>query len=414
MFNWFRSNRIRAAGALACLLFGGIEALGFVADGMSRADLNKPAAALAEAIASWFTDAPSPLRAGTDRRELTFRIIVAWQAIITLVFAALLWMRPRFKRRPRLGTAILALQVIAAVASLSALLYVLAAEFAVLKPLRQALKWLAAQMGLMSLAVCFMVFVRDLNLNDDDIRLIVMYSVFGLVFQVIAFSIAQVAVRERQARVALAASNARLLATQSMLGDTVRSVERVRIARDLHDAVGHHLTALNLHLDLALRQADAAAPPSLHTSRELARSLLAEVRAVVGSERGDQRIDLRAAIATMCAGMPSPRIAFTFDERLDIASPLLANTLFSCAQEALTNCARHADADTVTIDIRGGGDDVALTVKDDGRGSRGAPEGNGLRGMRERVAEQGGTLRAETTGAGFGLEIVLPLAGSAA
>jgi two-component system sensor histidine kinase DesK len=414
MLNRLTTHRFAAAGALAYLLFGGIEVLVFLASGVGNADLNMPAGVLAETIASWFSEAPSLVRAGSDRRAITYAIVVGWQAIMTVMFAVVLALRPRLKRRRRLGAIVLALQMVVGVSTLSSMLYVLAAELAFIKPLRQGLKWLAAQMALLALAVVYMVFVRGGNLGDDTVELVFIYAGFGLVFQAIAFAIARMAVRERAARTALAASNAHLLATQSMLGDTVRAVERVRIARDLHDAVGHHLTALNLHLDLALRQADAAAPESLRTSRELARSLLAEVRAVVSSERRDQRINLDAAIETMCAGIPSPRIAFTFEQGLNIASPLLANTLFHCVQEALTNAARHADAEVLSIDIRRRGDAVALTVRDDGRGSAGAAEGNGLRGMRERVEEQGGTLHCDHPCPGFGIDICLPLNRSAA
>jgi two-component system sensor histidine kinase DesK len=414
MLNRFTTHRFAAAGALAYLLFGGIEVLVLLVSGVGGADLNLPAGVLAEYVASWFSEAPSLVRAGGDRRALTYAIVVCWQAVMTLMFAAIVALRPRLKHRPRLGAVVLTLQMVGGVSTLSSLLYVLAAELAFIKPLRQGLTWLAAQMGLLSLAVLYMVFVRGYNLGDATIELVFIYSGFGLVFQAIAFGMAQVAVRERAARTALAASNAHLLATQSMLADTVRAVERVRIARDLHDAVGHHLTALNLHLDLALRQAQASVPESLRTSRELARSLLAEVRAVVSSERSDQCINLRAAIDTMCAGIPSPRIACAFEDGLEIASPVLANTLFYCVQEALTNAARHADADLLSIDIHSSGNAIALTVSDDGRGSAGAPEGNGLRGMRERVEEQGGTLRCDTQGPGFAIAICLPLNRSAA
>ena len=417
MLNWYRTHRIVAAGAIACLLFGGIEVAGFVLDGMSKLEMFMPAAVVAQHIAAQFTDAPSLVRAGSDRARLTYQIIVGWQSFITLSFAVLLWLRPRWRRHRRIGAAVLALQMMAAALSLSALVYVLAAEIAVIKPLREGVKWLATQITLVALMLVYMVFAHVDKLGDNNIKLIFMFGFFGLVFQAIAFGMAQVAMRERHGRLALAASNARLLATQSMLGDTVRAMERIRIARDLHDAVGHHLTALNLHLDLALRQADSAAPPSLHTSRDLARSLLAEVRSVINSERSersDQRVNLRAAIATMCSGIPSPRTELAFDERLDIASPVLANTLFYCVQEAVTNAARHAMAETLTIDIRQRDGAIVLTLEDDGCGAANAPEGNGLRGMRERVAEQGGTLRVTEDGPGFGLVIALPMTGSAA
>ena len=88
---------------------------------------------------------------------------------------------------------------------------------------------------------------------------------------------------------------------------------------------------------------------------------------------------------------------------------MLANTLFYCVQEAVTNAARHARAETLTIDIRQRDGAIVLTLEDDGCGAANAPEGNGLRGMRERVAEQGGTLHLTEAGPGFGLVIALPM-----
>ncbi len=136
------------------------------------------------------------------------------------------------------------------------------------------------------------------------------------------------------------------------------------------------------------------------------------MRSVVSSERADQRIDLRSALATMCAGIPSPRIVLLFDEQLDIASPVMANTIFHCVQEALTNAVRHAQADQLTIDIGERNGALVLTLRDDGCGGANTAEGNGLRGMRERVADLGGTLRLDPPGRGFGLVIALPLAGA--
>lgn len=415
MSNWFKTNRIGAFGVFACLLLGGAEVMVFLLDGLKRADLNSPLGVLAQWVASWFTAAPSPVRAGSDRRELVYLLVVCWQAGLTLLYCALVWIGARLRRGSRLATALMALQMALGVLGLSGLLYVLVAQLALAMPLRRGLRWLGVQSALLLAAAAYMVLFRHLELGDEMIGHIFMYLVLGMVIHLVVFGAAHAALRERATRVRLATTNAALLATQAMLADTVRSGERTRIARDLHDAVGHHLTALNLHLDLALRQADSAAPPSLHTSRALARSLLSEVRDVVSSERSARRIDLGAALATLCAGIPAPAIRLNVDPALDIASPALAHTLFFCAQEALTNAVRHAAARAVTIDIRAAGADVTLQVADDGAGARGAPEGNGLRGMRERVAQQGGRLLAGArAGGGFGIDIALPLAGSPA
>jgi two-component system sensor histidine kinase DesK len=413
MFHWYRKNRIGIAGVLACLIFGGIEMFDMLNDHELGTALNAPAGMLAQFLAAQFTEPPSLVRAGTARAQLTSQLVIGANILATALFTLLLWVRTRMRRPTRLAQAVLALQTLLGVATMSSLLYVLAAQLAVVLPPRQGRRWLAAQIVLLAAVFLEIALFRHLALPDRMIEMLLIYGALGLLFQALTYGIARLAVRERASRATLARSHAALLATQAMLADTVRATERTRIARDLHDAVGHHLTALNLHLDLAMRQVEAGGPEALHTSRELARTLLTEVREVVNSERSDQHINLCAAIATMCAGIPAPTIRFDYDEQLEISSAVLAHTLFFCVQEALTNAIRHSGAELITIDIRGDDEQVLLEMHDDGCGTQDAPEGNGLRGMRERVAEQCGTLRlGRAGGTGFGLAIALPLAGS--
>ncbi len=414
MFNWIKINRLGAAGIVASLVFGGFEVLVFLLDGVSRADLNTPVGVLADVIASQFTPPPSPVRVGTDRRELTYQLVVGAHVVIVLLFSALLWLRTRMRRPSHVGNVLLALQATIGVASMSALLYVLAAQLAAVLPTRKALAWLGAQMlALAAVAVWLTLFYR-LRFRDDSLHMIWLYGAIGMTFQVITFGVAWLARRDYESRIALAATNAQLVATQSMLADTVRTGERLRIARDLHDAVGHHLTALNLHLDLALRQSAGAAPESLHTSRQLAGSLLSEVRIVVSSERRDG-IDLRSALSALCRGIPEPLIELHVDDAFEIASPALAHTLFYCVQEGLTNAVRHAAATQFSIALRIDNGTVYLSMEDDGIGLRDATEGNGLRGMRERVSLYGGEM-ALGQGEQRGCKVTasFPLAGSAA
>lgn len=407
MFNWYRINRIGAAGVLAALFFGGIEILVFLADGPLRADLNSPAGLLAGLIAG----ATAPPAA---RRMLTYQIVVGLQLALVPLFAALLWLRTRMRASAPLAGLLLALQALACAASMSSMVYVLAAELAVVLPWRRALAWLALQMLLTAAAIAAVTLLNGLAQREGALTMIWLYGSLGLVVQAIVFGIALLAVRERGVRMRLAEANAGLLATQAMLADTVRASERTRIARDLHDAVGHHLTALNLHLDLALRQSGTAAPAALHTSRELASSLLAEVRVVVSTERRAQ-IHLKSAIETLCKGIPEPAIRLDCGDDLDLESAQLAHTLFYCVQEALTNTLRHADAAQLDIALRKRDGQVLLTIDDDGCGAHGAAEGNGMRGMRERVASAGGTLAAGPgPRRGHRLAIVLPLSGGEA
>jgi signal transduction histidine kinase len=234
-------------------------------------------------------------------------------------------------------------------------------------------------------------------------------------FYFLAFGVAGVAVLEQRARHRLAAANAELTATQGLLSDTVRASERLRIARDLHDHVGHHLTALNLHLDLAQRQADGKVHELVRTSRELSQALLAEVRRVVVQERDVYPVALAQALQTLCAGVPRPPVQLTLEEPLAAVSPAVAHAVFRCVQEGLSNAIRHAGATTVEVSVACEGDDVVVRIGDDGAGNAGRPEGSGLRGMRERLAAARGTLvAANRAPRGFGLEARLPIAGEAA
>jgi two-component system, NarL family, sensor histidine kinase DesK len=413
MLNWYRINRVGAAGVLASLLFGGIEVMTFLLAGAMRADLNTPVGVLAELLASQLTPAPSEFRAGSDRRMLTYTLVVYTQVAVTLLFAALLWLRTRMPRQTAAGNVLLALQTTLGVATMSSMLYLLAAELTIVLPTRKGLAWLAAQIVLLAAVFVWLTVFYTLRFTDDSVRSIWIFGAMGLMFQAIAYGITWLAVRERRTRIALAAANAHLLATQSMLADTVRSSERLRIARDLHDAVGHHLTALNLHLDLAVRQSAPSAPQSLQTSRELAGNLLAEVRSVVSAER-KERIDLRSALTTLCKGIPAPRIALSIAPEVEVDSPVLAHTLFFCVQEALTNAVRHAGATHLAINLASTAGVISLAIEDDGAGVRGAIEGNGLRGMRERIAELGGSMALDANRKhGCRIEIAVPLDGGA-
>ncbi len=412
MSDWFKTHRIAVIGVFACLLVGGAEVMVFLLDGLKRADLNSPIGMLAQWVASWFTEPPSPVRAGSDRRKLVYQLVVWWQAALTVVYCVLVWIGARLRRGSRLASALMAVQMMLGALGLSGLLYVLAAQLALAMPLRRGLRWLGVQLALLLAATLYIALFSHLELTDDTMGNVFMYFTLGTIFQLIVFGGAHAALRERATRVRLATANAALLATQAMLADTVRAGERTRIARDLHDAVGHHLTALNLHLDLAVRHAGDGASESLRTSRALAGGLLAEVRGVVSTERSTQHIDLHAAIGMLCAGIPAPKVDVSYGNPLDIESPALAHALFFCVQEALTNAVRHAQAGTITIAIHRSGEQVLLAVADDGRGPQGAAEGNGLRGMRERVEAQGGAMQvAGGHEPGFRLAISMPLSG---
>ncbi len=417
MLHRFKNNLIGIIGLLGCVVGGALDIIHFRLSGVKT---DMPLGQLALWIASGFTPAPSAIRAGTDRDELTVLLFLIAYVALMVLFGLLFWLRTgsAAARRPAWqGRAMLAAQMAIALSYPHSLLYLVAAELGLVLGLRSGLRWLALQVLLLVLLVLAPLPGNDSTRSDGWVREVLLELGTMALWQGIAFGIGHMAAVERRGRIELAAANGELRATQLLLADTVRSAERLRIARDLHDIVGHHLTALNLHLDLSLRQSGAAVPPALATARALAQGLLAEVRVVVGSERGMQRIDLREALAALCAGIPQPRIALRFAPGLEIASPAVAHTLFCCVQEAISNAVRHAAAGRLDIELARADDGVSvlLRIEDDGAGSRATAEGNGLRGMRERLALLGGELKAgNRPRRGFGMEIVLPAGAVAA
>ncbi|ELX12274.1 signal transduction histidine kinase [Janthinobacterium sp. HH01] len=416
MLHRLKHNLIGVIGLLGCLVGGVLDGSHFMMKGISE---EMPLGRAALWCASWFTPAPSAIRAGTDRDELTVQLFMIAYAALMLLFALLFWLRTSGATR-RLGwrgDAMLLVQLLIALSYPQGLLYLLAAELGLVLALRSGLRWLGLQLLLLALLTLLPLPGNESTRSDGWVKTVLLDLGTMALWQCIAYGIGHMAAVERRGRIELAAANGELRATQLLLTDTVRSAERLRIARDLHDIVGHHLTALNLHLDLSLRQSGAAAPPALATARALAQGLLAEVRVVVGSERRDQHIDLREALAALCAGIPQPRIALSFEPGLEIASPAVAHTLFCCAQEAISNAVRHAAAGQLHIVLARAADgaSVTLRIEDDGCGSSTDREGNGLRGMRERLALLGGELKAgNRPQRGFGMEIVLPAGALAA
>lgn len=184
--------------------------------------------------------------------------------------------------------------------------------------------------------------------------------------------------------------------------------ERERIARDLHDLAGQALTAIALRSQLVQRLAGTDPGRAIEEAAAIeatARETLASVRKTVA---GWQQVALadeldKAATALNAAGV-EPNIEG--DWRLDLA-PSVETVLALALREAVTNVVRHAEARSCRINLDGRDGKVSLLVSDDGRGSS-APEGTGLRGMRERVMAAGGTLQI-TTGRGTTIVVTMPV-----
>jgi signal transduction histidine kinase len=207
----------------------------------------------------------------------------------------------------------------------------------------------------------------------------------------------------------LQATNAHLLATRSLLEESARDGERLRLARELHDVAGHKLTALKLNLAALERGGEAAAPGSVKVASQLATELLDDIRGVVAQIRQHDGLDLRQALTQLIAPLPSPHIHLDLRDDARVDSVAQAETLLRVVQEALTNIVRHASAANAWISLRRDGDVVRLSIRDDGRGVVPLREGFGLSGMRERLALVGGTLGiSQSDSGGVALEITAP------
>jgi signal transduction histidine kinase len=231
-----------------------------------------------------------------------------------------------------------------------------------------------------------------------------------------AFGLGRLAAAEAERRRWFQAMLAEKDSGERLQLEQLRYGERLSMARELHDVMGHHLTALNLHLQLSeallQRHDEAGAAQAVAKAKLGAAGLLAEVRAAVSRERESQRINLEAALRTLAEGIASTPIELALDPVAQDLSPRCAHALLRCVQEAVTNAVRHAGATQVRVSLvlHGEGDaaEVRVQVDDNGRGTRKLREGNGLKGMQERMAELGGAMRVLRHQPGFLIELNCP------
>jgi signal transduction histidine kinase len=197
------------------------------------------------------------------------------------------------------------------------------------------------------------------------------------------------------------------VATRTLLAETSRAAERVRISRELHDALGHHLTALLQQLESAALRPDA--DPLVCEALAQARAVFTEVRSSLADLRRRGAADVRPALRELAVAIRRPRVHIDFDGEPGIPASL-SHAVFRCVQEIVTNSARHAGAQNLWIACTVGAAAVEIRARDDGRGADGVRPGAGLRGMRERLAEAGGNLEVHTApGQGFSVRVWLPL-----
>ncbi|MEU8424482.1 sensor histidine kinase [Micromonospora sp. NPDC048835] len=228
----------------------------------------------------------------------------------------------------------------------------------------------------------------------------------------------------RNRRAYLAEAQARAAVAEQRMEEEARrraTEERLRIARDLHDVLGHHLSLINVQASAALHRPDPArSEQALTAIKQASKETLQELRATLGvlRQEGEPTVVPAPGLTRLddlirTAARPELEIRAELTETRSLP-PEVDLAVFRIVQEALTNVARHAGATGAVVRVRPDDDDVLVEVEDDGSRQPGAP-GSGIRGMRERVQALGGSLMTGSQpDGGFRVRARLPMRGSPA
>ncbi|HVG24966.1 MAG TPA: sensor histidine kinase [Thermoanaerobaculia bacterium] len=203
-------------------------------------------------------------------------------------------------------------------------------------------------------------------------------------------------------------SNARLRLANDEIAHLAKVAERERIARDLHDVLGHTLSLVILKAELATKLADrdpARAREEIRDVERIAREALTEVRAAVTGYRAG---GLQSEIQHARSALATAGVALECEVHASTPMPPSHEAVLCMAlREAVTNIVRHAGAQKARLTTRIGANACTMTISDDGRGGN-TPFGSGLTGMRERVEALGGALTRDGRH-GTTLHVTLPL-----
>jgi len=214
--------------------------------------------------------------------------------------------------------------------------------------------------------------------------------------------------RERQARL-----------EQERRATEQRTADRLRLARDLHDALGHSVALISLQSAVAAEALPAhvsEAQQAVAEIRDISLATMTELRGTVRRLRSlDSPVDLPGGLDDLPALVEQARgngldvrIAETGDPQE--VPDALDQVVYRIVQEALTNIIRHANAASAVVTLDHGPDALTVIIRDEGRGAAKIVAGNGIRGMTERAAEWGGWLTVISPGpdAGTVVTAVLP------
>lgn len=318
--------------------------------------------------------------------------LAAW-----LLFAALFWRTAE----GRGGLVLLAVQAACVMVLVlllcdgfeGTLLVLIAMQLASRVSCRTGLVWIAVQSALLAVAIGYHWSPRPAFLLTPPY----------LGFQILAFFTFGVLAK-------LERTNAELRSARELLAHSSRVAERLRIARELHDAVGHRLVALSLNLEVASHQTEEKAREPLQTAQSLTRQVLTDIGEIVDTLGRAEKLDLRRALEALAEEIPRPQVHLQLPEGLAVEDAEVAHLLLRCCQEIVTNAAKHAQAENLWLDVTQEDGAIEVKARDDGRGAEAVAAGRGLAGMRERLESAGGRLEVATRpGMGFSVAALVPV-----
>jgi signal transduction histidine kinase len=350
---------------------------------------------------------PSVLWEAQYRSLRTPRAAMLFAAFIVFIVAFIIATRPNCSTAPRVSLIIAEMLAAFACVALQptgfqpVLLVIIAAQLGSYRP----------RVSIAVAAFNSIVLGYIVHFHDDSA---VIYALVYFAFSLFALFTMHVAHSEIEARKELAEANAELRMTTELLEISSRTSERLRIARDLHDLLGHHLTALTLNLEVAGHIATGDARQHIETSKSIAKHLLTDVRDVVSRLRNDEPVDLTASLESLRDVIVAPSLHLDFPGELAVADANVAEVALRTVQEIVTNAVRHSGARNLWMSLGSADHTLSIDARDDGVGVDNVHFGNGLRGLRERVQQAHGTFEVTSMrGRGFSVHVTLPLGAAA-
>jgi signal transduction histidine kinase len=228
-------------------------------------------------------------------------------------------------------------------------------------------------------------------------------------FNMFAIIMVNTAKKEREAREEVQDANRRLISTQALLSEATKQTERVRIARNIHDLLGHHLTALTINLQVASIKSEGEVKQSIEQCHQLAKLLLSDVREAVSDIRDIGQLNLKHALHDIVAHIPHLKVELDIPDELQIDDIHIADALIKCVQESITNTLRHAKGDQLAIKLYEQDHQLHMRIVNNGSVPKHLKLGNGLTGMQERVQALKGRIAFAVQAQRFITTVNIPL-----